>query len=366
VYKIDTGGDQTVLYGFPGVTDGRYPNGGVTLDGKGNLYGVTYYGGTSGDGTVFKLDSEGHETVLHTFVGDEAGGGKPNAGVILDPEGNIYGTNTVSPATVGLGDGLVFKLDPAGNETVLYAFTGGTDGGYPNAGVIRDSAGNLYGTTENGGAGGGGIVYKLDPVGNETVLYSFTDGSDGGLPVGGVIRDASGSLYGTTQYGGADGAGVVFKVDASGNETVRYTFTGGADGAYPAAGVVGDSAGNLYGTTQYGGASGAGVVFKVDKSGNETVLYSFTGGADGGNPAAGVIRDPSGNLYGTTQYGGSAGQGVVFKVDASRNETVLHTFTGADGAYPVAGLTGDAAGRLYGTTSNGGSKNDGVVFVIRP
>ena len=161
----------------------------------------------------------------------------------------------------------------------------------PYGGLIRDSKGNLYGTTNGGGASGAGVVFKVDTSGNETVLYSFTGGADGGYPLAGVIRDSAGNLYGTTNGGGASGAGVVFKVDTSGNETVLYSFTGGADGGFPLWVVLArDSAGNLYGTTAGGGASGAGVVFKVDTSGNETVLYSFTGGADGGNPVR--RRDP--------------------------------------------------------------------------
>jgi uncharacterized repeat protein (TIGR03803 family) len=158
-------------------------------------------------------------------------------------------------------------------------------------------------------------VFKVDTFGNETVLYSFTGGSDGGYPLAGVIRDSKGNLYGTTNGGGASGAGVVFKVDTFGNETVLYSFTGGSDGGYPLWVVlVRDSAGNLYGTTNGGGASGAGVVFKVNAAGNETVLHSFTGGADGGNPYAGVILGPEGNLYGTTAFGGETNAGVVFEI----------------------------------------------------
>ncbi len=362
VYELNAAGQQTILYSFPSVTDGRYPNSPVTLDSAGNVYGTTFYGGAAGDGTVFKLDSQGHETILHAFVGNESGG-KPNAGVILDSQGNLYGTATSSPATVGLGNGVVYKVDPSRNYTVLYTFTGGTDGGYPNAGVIRDSSGNLYGTTELGGTSGSGVVYALNPSGNEKVLYSFTGGADGGIPEGGLIRDGDGNLYGTTTYGGVSGAGVVFKVDSSGNETVLYSFTGGTDGANPLAGVVRDSSGNFYGSTFYGGAWGFGVVFKLDTAGDETVPYAFTGGADGANPSAGVIRDSAGDLFGTTNYGG-AGMGVVFKVDASGNETVLNTFAGQNGDYPNA-LTFDSQGNIWGTATDGGSKNDGVVFKLR-
>src|ERR1022692_316503 len=188
------------------------------------------------------------------------------------------------------------------SEVVLYNFSG-ANGAYPVAGVISDSSGNLYGTTYYGGTGGAGVVYKLDTARHETVLHSFTDGADGGYPQAGVIRDSSGNLYGTTYYGGTGNAGVVYKVNTAGQETVLYSFTGGADGGNPEAGVNRDSSGNLYGTTFYGGSANAGVVFKVDPSGEETVLYSFTGGAAGGNPPGGVISASSGNLYGTTPTG---------------------------------------------------------------
>ena len=195
----------------------------------------------------------------------------------------------------------------------LHTFTGG-DGYQPYAGLVRDSAGNLYGTTAGGGTYGAGVVFQLDATGAETVLYSFTGGADGATPVADVKRDSAGNLYGTTAGGGTYGAGVVFQLDATGAYTVRYTFTGGADGANPYARLVRDSAGNLYGTTVNGGAYGYGVVFKLDTTGAETVLHSFTGGKDGANPYAGLLLDSASNLYGTTYYGGAYGKGVAFKI----------------------------------------------------
>jgi uncharacterized repeat protein (TIGR03803 family) len=234
--------------------------------------------------------------------------------------------------------------------------------------VIRDSVGNLYGTTGGGGTFGFGTVFKLDTSGKETVLYSFTGGADGEFPEAGLVRDVAGNLYSTTIFGGTSGncnggCGTVFKLDTTGKETVLYSFRNG-DGAYPNS-VIRDSAGNLYGTTYGGGppsfcfGSGCGVVFKVDTTGKETVLYTFTGGADGANPYAGLVRDAKGNLYGTTSYGGDmaackGGCGVVFKLDKTGKETVLHRFMGADGASPYAGLVRDAKGNIYGTTFTGG------------
>jgi uncharacterized repeat protein (TIGR03803 family) len=361
VYYLDAAGHETVVYSFPGAVPGSYPDAGVMRDPTGNLYGTTYNGGAANAGVVYKLDTAG-QTVLYTFTGLADGGG-PYAGVIRDSPGNLYGTTAYG----GTGFGVVYKLDTSGNETVLHTFAGSGDGAVPYAGVIGDSAGGLYGTTYLGGTAGAGAVYKLDAAGRESVLYSFTGAADGGYPYAGVIRDSSGNLYGTTISGGTRESGVVYMVDISGRETVLYSFTGGADGSYARAGVIRDAAGNLYGTTEYGGTAGAGVVYKLDTSGNETVLHSFTGGADGGNPVAGVISDSAGNLYGTTQKGGPANAGVVYKLDPAGNETVLYSFTGGvDGGTPDASVIRDPAGNLYGTTYSGGKESTGVVFKLAP
>jgi uncharacterized repeat protein (TIGR03803 family) len=280
-------------------------------------------------GVLVAQNGQATEVVLHNFQTPPKGG-DPRAGLIRDSAGNLYGTAGGGGAS---GAGAVFKLSPAGKETVLYSFSGGADGSYPAAGVIRDSAGNLYGTTQYGGTGAG-VVYQLDSSGHQTVLHTFTGGADGGLPSAGVIRDSeTGNLYGTTTSGGS-GAGVIYQLDSSGHETVLYTFTGGADGGQPIAGVIRDSAGNLFGTTSSGGM-GAGVVFQLQSNNHERVLYTFTGGADGGRPFAGVIQDSAGDLYGTAISGGS-GAGVVFKLDKTHHQTVLYSFTGgSDGGGPT-------------------------------
>jgi uncharacterized repeat protein (TIGR03803 family) len=308
---------ETVLHNFASPPKGANPYAGVIRDSAGNLYGTTNSGGAAGAGLVFKVSASGHQTVLYTFTGG-ADGGNPYGALIRDSAGNLYGTTNQG----GISNaGVVYKVDASGQETVLYNFCSlaeCADGGYPRAGVIRDSAGNLYGTTNYGGTSYyAGVVFKVSPSGQETVLHNFAGGADG------AIRDSAGNLYGTTYQGGTGNAGVVFKVSPSGQETVLYNFTGGADGGYPYAGVIRDSAGNLYGTTDSGGTSNAGVVFKVSPSGQETVLYNFTGGADGGYPRAGVIQDSSGNLYGTTLEGGTPGAGVVYKLDTAGEETVL-------------------------------------------
>ena len=330
-------------------------------------------------------------TVLHSFTNSGGDGGEPPAGLLIDAAGNLYGTTfqggslaCSSGVSNAVGCGTVFKLDPSGNETVLYSFTAGSDGALPAAGLIMDAAGNLYGTTAHGGgpcpfgSGGCGTAFKLDAAGTETVLHRFTT-LDGVNPRAGLIMDAAGNLYGTAQGSGPGGSGTVFKLDTAGNLTVLHAFTGGSDGVFPDAALVMDAAGNLYGTTSLGGGSstcggsfgGCGIVFKLDPSGKETVLHSFTG-PDGLFPFAGLIMDAIGNLYGTTSSGGASsnctrGCGTVYKLDTSGNLTVLHSFTnsGGDGAQPVAGLILDKAGNLYGTTQLGGGSSsigDGIVF----
>ena len=333
------------------------------------------------------------ETVLHDFAGSD--GSQPYGGLVSDSKGNLYGTTSAGGAH---GAGTVFELVYQGGtkyrEEVLYSFTGGSDGGFPTASLVFDNSLNLYGTTELGGTGncsdsGCGVVFELLKQGSsykETVLYQFTGGSDGGLPIASVILDASDNLYSTTTCGGsgtcasgAGGAGVVFELLKQGSnytETVLYQFTGGSDGGLPIASVVRDSAGNLYGTTEFGGnedcgGSGCGVVFELIKK-DYKVLYRFTGLNDGGEPSAPVTLDKLGNLYGTTTCGGSSscagGNGVVFelvKSGASYHHRVLHTFLGSDGAEPTAGLAFDSQGRyLYGTTFKGGSSDLGTAFRI--
>jgi uncharacterized repeat protein (TIGR03803 family) len=366
---------EIILHNFAAsMPYGASPSAGVIRDSAGNLYGTTYSGGAGNSGVVFKLDPAGKETVLHSFCSftNCADGSSPQGGVIRDSAGNLYGTAR-NGGSYENNANVVYKLDPAGQETVLYTFTGGSDGSCPEGSVIRDSAGNLYGTTEAGGTvpsgcfsqSGCGVVYKLDAAGQETVLYSFTGGSDGGTPESGVILDSAGNLYGTTTSGGAAaGYGVVFKVDTSGHETVLYTFTGGADGSGRSSGVIRDSAGNLYGTAG-GGAAGEGVVFKLEAAGQETVLYNFTGGNDGGYPSGGVVLDSAGSLFGTAYRGGSSfGSGAVYKLDTAGHEKVLYTFTGgADGSHPGTGVIRDSLGNLYGTTCCGGTSG-GVVYKV--
>lgn len=354
VYKVDPAGNQTVLYSFTGKADGGQPTAGVVRDADGNLYGTTPIGGI-GNGVVYKLDPGGQETVLHAFTGD-ADGGSTNAGVILDSDGNLYGTTEQG----GAGFGVVFKLDPAGQETVLHTFTGKGDGGEPAAGVIRDAAGNLYGATRYGGTARCGVVFRIDPFGHEIVLYNFQGGTDAANPEAGLIRDAQGNLYGTTQAGGA-GWGTLYKVDPSRHETVLYSFTSTSPGALPDGNLARDAAGNLYGVSGY-----TKTLFELTAAGELSVFYSFTGAQYVNAPNPGLLRDAAGNFYGTTGSGGTGAGGTVYVVTAAGEQTVLHGFlaAGGRGYYPEAGVVRDAAGNLYGTTYSGGQANLGVVYKV--
>ena len=276
---------------------------------------------------------------------------------------------------------LVTSTWAATNEKVLHSFNGnGADGYQPEASLIFDAVGNLYGTTYWGGTYGFGTVFELTPSGGggwtETVLHSFQpNGTDGNYPIAGLIFDAAGNLYGTTSAGGTYGFGTVFELtpeEGGGwTETVLLNFNG-TDGSYPHAGLAFDAAGNLYGTTGYDGTYHYGTVFELTPTAGggwtETVLHSFGNGTDGASPFAGLIFDAAGNLYGTTSAGGTYGTGTVFELTGGR-EQVLYSFKsryGADGATPYAGLIFDAAGNLYGTTYWGGNYGDGTVFELTP
>jgi uncharacterized repeat protein (TIGR03803 family) len=307
--------------------------------------------------------------VLYSFTGSD--GANPSAALINDGNGNLYGT-TSQGGSGRPNNGTVFKLAPPvrkgarWTETVLHTFSG-VDGANPYAGLIRDQAGNLYGTTAFGGDFNQGTVFELDANGKETLLYSFVGSPDGAHPYAELVRDGTGKLYGTTLLGGDFDQGAVFELDANGKERVLHSFSGQADGAYPNAALILDGVGNLYGTTNEGGdAAHHGTVFKLDKTGTLTVLHAFAGGKDGSSPDAGLIIDQSGNLYGTTTEGGDGdNDGIVFKLDKTGTLTVLHTFTaGVGGAYPYARLVRDPAGNLYGTAVDVGRYGNGVAFKI--
>jgi len=358
-----------VLYSFTG-SDGQWPYPGVVRDKKGNLYGVGHAGGEFGQGVVFKVDNKGNETVLYSFTGG-IDGGTPDGGVAVDGSGNVYGTTYVG-GTVGAG--VVFKVSSGGKETVLHNFAGGTsDGCQPWVDLRRDKSGNLYGTTTTCGVFGYGVVWKIDTRGAETVLHSFAGGtSDGAYPwYDGVVKDATGNLYGVTDQGGTQNAGVVYQLSSGGKLTVLYSFTGVPPdiGEHPFGTPALDNSGNLYGTTYTAGTNCWGTVWKVSKNGGGEFPYCFAGWpSDGGSPRTGVTRDAAGNLYGVTEQGGSLGYGAVFKIDTKGNETVIHNFAGGgtDGSNPEGRLILDAKGNIYGTTALGGTNDLGIVWKLTP
>lgn len=388
-----------IVYGFTGGPDGALING-VTLDAAGNLYGTATNGGNlliingilNGYGTVFKLTPAGGLTLLHTFAGPDTNGAIGRWVLPPDTHGNVYGAANWGGdlnCQSGTGCGVVFKINAKGKYSVVYAFQGSSDGEFPDS-LIEDAAGNLYGTT-NGEYLGLGTIFKIDTHGTFTTLHDFT-GSDGNEPVGTLALDSAGNLYGATSYGGSSGSGNVYELSPNATLTTLYSFTGQADGANPG-GVVRDAAGNLWGVAENGGdANSDGVVWKIPAGGSYGVVYTFTGGNDGGGPQGSVALDTAGNLYGTASWGGTSasyqacsgsvysntnGCGVVFELNPTTGqETVLHNFTGyADGAIPVDLVIG-SNGHLYGTTRMSGPFPDigltqgifygGTVFEVVP
>lgn len=369
---------DVVLYAFQGGSDGAYPNGGIVGIAGGDLYGETLAGGKKENGTIFKLKPDGTQSVVYKFGGRryEDGAG-PNGGLISDASGNYYGVTDLGgikcAADEGLGCGTIFKLTGGTSESVLYAFAQRSDGTLPVGSLVADEFGNLYGATRTGGlkgcSYGCGTVFKVSTNATESVLHDFTGGNDGAYPTGPLIFNAAGNLFGAATGGGAGQYGVVFMLAQDGTETVLYSFKGGIDGADPVGGLISDKSGNLYGTTFYGGQPecngyGCGVVFKITPTGSETVLYAFKGGNDGWEPD-GLIADGSGNLYGTTSAGGGTecggvGCGVVFKIAPDGREVILHSFGGGnDGELPTGPLFLDNAGNLYGVTEEGGGAGCG-------
>lgn len=390
-----------VLHTFHGK-DGYGPLSQLVIDSAGNIYGTTSGGGTEtctpppGCGTVFKLSKAGKLMWSYSFNFKD--GFTPMAGVFRDSAGNLFGT-TASGGRVNndcgsAGCGVVFKLDASRKETLLYQFTGSPDGNVPEALLVEDAAANLYGTTDFGGMSNDnrGTAFRVSQAGKEVWLHSFGILPDGGSPGPGLILRPDGKLYGAAAAGGDSGGGIVFRMSTGGKETIVYNFPSGSYGRGPSSILAADSAGNLYGTSPGGGSNcgidGCGTVFELSPgSGGWTqkALYVFcqlSQCADGERPLSGpLVIGRAGDIYGTTVFGGAYPQcynggscGVVFKLDPTGKETVLHSFAdGKDGAFPWAGLTMDAAGNLYGTASNGGDLNCqpkyggcGVVFKITP
>lgn len=355
-------------------------------------------------------------SVLHNF--ELTDGQNPLGTLAKDASGNIYGTTRfggeVSQDSIGYG--VVFQLAPrkgSWKESVLYEFSNGPDGSGPEDGLIAGPGGGGFGVASFGGIstggfcpdGGCGTVYEMSQDGKFSVVYSFTGAPDGQQPFSSLLKAASGSMYGTTEYGGnldcpfnSPGCGTVYEVDASGTEKVIYSFLGpndNSDGANPFSAVVQDTAGNLYGSTDFGGTvnnnlcspdAGCGTVFELSPNSNgtwsENILYRFQGGADGSYPAVSFFSHTDRSIYGTTPNGGDlsscggAGCGTIFKLTNTNGQwakTIVYEFSGQDGDEPISPLVRDRGGNIYGATANGGNLNCqyyslgcGVVFKIDP
>jgi uncharacterized repeat protein (TIGR02543 family) len=376
-----TGQQDLVVHSFGNGNDGQNPVGGLVSDSAGNLYGTTSTNGLYGKGTVFKIALDGTETILHNF-GSGNDGQTPLGNLIFDTAGNLYGTTSAGGI---YNDGIAFEISPNGTETVLYNFGSGTDDGRnPQAGLVFDTVGDLFGTTANGGAFGAGTAFELTPANGrccrEAPVYNFGSGSDDGRnPQSGLVFDSAGDLFGTTANGGLNSGGTIYELTPQNGrccrETPVYNFGGGSDGKNPYGGVVFDGSGNLYGTTVNGGANDAGTAFEVSPNGEsytETFLHSFGSGSDGKNPYAGLVFDSSGNLYGTAANGGLYLDGMVFELSHYENRCCREApvynfgFSTNDGQHPKASLIIDSHGSLDGTTVNGGSFGGGTVFAIHP
>jgi uncharacterized repeat protein (TIGR03803 family) len=429
---------ESVLYSFQGGTDGATPAGGVVFDKAGNLYGANSWGGfggcpSPGCGTVFQISPPKQkggawtETTIYAFrgvLGSVKDGLTPEGGLTIDQNGNLYGTTSIGgngPCVLlgsPVGCGIVYELSPPTQKggqwtyTILYNFQGGNDGYFPEGDLTFDKQGNLYGATWYGGGRGNscnpnyggncGTVFKLTAprklggTWTEEILHNFSglatgkQMGDGGDPSGGLALNDKGAIFGTAFIGGyncphgnGQGCGAVFRLSPPTRQggawvaSIIHRFVpGGSDGAYPSGGATLDSKGRLYGTTQLGGSAGHGTVFKFSPPAGQTgewkekLLYSFTGKNDGGPPMAGVIARKSGNLYGTA-LGGASGSGTVFRLapvggQRTWNFALLYTLRGTpDGHYSAAGVIFDAYGNIYSTTQGGGNSDAGTVFEIR-
>jgi len=372
---------ETVLYSFCPTggwcAGGAGPDGGVIADSAGNLYGTTVYGGKGVGGVAFEVSATGEESLLYKFSAAPPYGSEPEGQLILDQQGNLYGTTSrggTNSIHLPRGDGTVFELSPDGTETTLYNFGAfKTDGAEPTAGLVMDASGNFYGTTYYGGTDIYGTIFRVSPEGEENILHDFAnDSSDGGNPDSSLIMDNKGNLYGTTESGGSNGAGTVFELTAEGSYSILRNFGGGnGDGALPLSSLTLDSQGNLYGTTYFGGSGDGGTVFKLSPgsngSWNQTILYNFaqqTGGCE--YPVSNLLFDATGNLYGTASSGGAWKGGCAYELSPAGKLTILHTFgEGDDGSGPGGNIV-FFQGNLFGTTYSGGAYAEGTVFKITP
>jgi uncharacterized repeat protein (TIGR03803 family) len=347
---------EKVIYQFAGGASGSNPTGALAIDPVGNLYGAAE-GGANGCGVIFKVTPKGSETIVYAFK-CAAAGMYPRSTLIRAPGDLLFGTtfeggeacNSEAP----LGCGTVFQVDKRGAETVLYTFTGQQDGWEPSGSLVRDKAGNLYGTTVEGGANLGGTLFELSPTGSPGATYQFSVLAP--YSIGAISLDEAGNIYGLTQVGGSNDQGALYKVTPTGVRSLLYSFTGGADGSQPLVPPTLDSAGNIYGVASQGGGRQDGTIFKFDTSDVLTVLHTFIG-SDGATPTGTLALGAKGILFGTAYYGGGNGDGSAYALASDGTLKVRYSFEGSlnvDGRYPIGNLVRDRAGYFYGVTFQGG------------
>src|SRR6266540_1159775 len=353
----------TVLHSFNG-SDGRLPESALVQSSDANFYGTTALGGENHKGTVFKIDSTGNLTTLHSFSGFPSDGANPVAGLVQGNDGNFYGTTALGGM---FGQGTLFRITPAGAVTVLHSFSGLLgDGAVPMGGLVQSNDGSFYGTTALGGAHSMGTVFRT-ALGIVITLHSFSGSpGEGANPIAKLVRGSDGNFYGTTVRGGAQHLGTAFKISALGSFTMLHSFSGSSgEGANPVAGLVQGSDGNFYGTTALGGQHYLGTVFKINSAGSFTTLHSFSGSAgEGADPLGGLVQGSDANFYGTTALGGAHYLGTIFRISATGSFATLHSFNGSpgEGASSFGGLVQGSDGNFYGTTALGGAHYWGTVF----
>jgi uncharacterized repeat protein (TIGR03803 family) len=343
-------------------TDGAFPNYGSLAQGfNGNFYGTTNYGGAHSAGTVFDITAGGNLTTLYTFCSQPscADGSYPAAGLVQATNGKLYGTTTDGGASF---DGTVFNITASGKLATIHSFNG-TDGVYPQGSLVQGANGIFYGTTEQGGVNNDGTVFKITASGKLATLHSF-GGTDGEYPYGALIQATNGNFYGTTEEGGTYSVGTVFEISAGGKFKSLHSFNG-SDGEYPYGAMVQASNGNIYGTTDQGGTNNIGTVFKITAAGKLTTIHNFiANGTDGYSPYGGLMLATNGNLYGTTEEGGSFNAGTIFEITGGSKLSTILSFDSSDGSGPRAGLLQATTGIFYGTTYGGGTSGAGTVYSL--